>query len=138
VTLVVDASVAVKWVVKETSHDQAVDLVAGETLIAPDFVLIETANILWRKVRIGDLDKPQAADGHAFIRAAYARYVPAPQLLDRAMSLALGIDHPVYDCLYLACADGEGLSLVTADKRLVGKASAIPGMDVIFIGDSMA
>ncbi|MEE8536266.1 MAG: type II toxin-antitoxin system VapC family toxin, partial [Kiloniellales bacterium] len=44
--------------------------------------------------------------------------LPASDLTDRALAIAMMIRHPVYDCLYIACAEvGEGI-LVTADKRL--------------------
>ena len=45
------------------------------------------------------------------------------------------VDHPVYDCLYLACAESTGSVLVTADQRLAGKvAECWPSIDVRYIG----
>ena len=43
---------------------------------------------------------------------------PTASLVAHASAIALQIDHPVYDCLYLACAEAEGAPLVTADTRL--------------------
>jgi len=39
------------------------------------------------------------------------------------MALALELDHPVYDCFYLALAELERNSMVTADQRLLARLS---------------
>ena len=43
---------------------------------------------------------------------------PDRQLQAEALALACHLDHPVYDCVYLALARREAALLVTADKRL--------------------
>ena len=43
------------------------------------------------------------------------------------------MDHPVYDCLYLACAHATAPVLITADKRFAKKAAGT-GVDVWAIG----
>ena len=43
---------------------------------------------------------------------------PDRQLQAEALALACHLDHPVYDCLYLALARREAAVLVTADQRL--------------------
>ena len=48
--LVIDASVAVKWVIEEEDTTQALAL-RGRALAAPDLLIAECANILWKKVR---------------------------------------------------------------------------------------
>jgi predicted nucleic acid-binding protein len=48
---------------------------------------------------------------------------PSVPLLPRAMELARRIGHPVYDCVYLALAEREQATLVTADLQLVRKSS---------------
>jgi predicted nucleic acid-binding protein len=59
VTVVVDASVALKWVIEEPGSDAAVAL-RSESLIAPDLWLAEAANALWRRTRLGDLTPEEA------------------------------------------------------------------------------
>jgi len=55
-TLVVDASVAVKWFLPEPDAEPAVALLrAGHRLIAPDLLWIEVASVLWKVVRRGSL-----------------------------------------------------------------------------------
>ncbi len=46
-TLVIDASVALKWVIEEDDSAAAMALLLGEPLVAPDFLAIECANGLW-------------------------------------------------------------------------------------------
>jgi predicted nucleic acid-binding protein len=37
----------------------------------------------------------------------------------RALELAIALDHPVYDCLYLALAERMGVGMVSADRRFL-------------------
>jgi predicted nucleic acid-binding protein len=53
VTIVIDASVAVKWVVREPDSDAADALLDDIELIAPVLWLAEAANVLWRRACIG-------------------------------------------------------------------------------------
>ena len=51
-TLVVDASVALKWVIEEDDSDGRASAAAfGEPLTAPDFLATECANVLWARAR---------------------------------------------------------------------------------------
>ena len=62
-TLVVNASIAVKWVVEEDSTPEALVLRQKARLIAPDLLVAECANILWKKVQKGELLKAEALLG---------------------------------------------------------------------------
>ncbi len=117
--LVVDASVAVKWFVEETLREEArLRVKQGHELGSPEFILIETANIAWKKALREEIGKDQART----IVAAIPQYVPtlypSSELMDRALELALALNHPVYDCLYLSCADIADGVLITADEKL--------------------
>lgn len=119
--LVVDASVAIKWAVEEEGRDAARQLVlAGHALVAPDFLLLEVANIVWKKVRLRELDAVQAQAALAEIQLPISRLLPSAPLTQRALKLALELDHPAYDCLYLAAAELSGGAVVTADTRMLG------------------
>lgn len=55
-TLVVDASVAVKFMVREEGNDRARDLLrAPDPLIAPVWLLVEAASVFWKKVKRSEL-----------------------------------------------------------------------------------
>lgn len=47
----------------------------------------------------------------------------ARPLVPRATAIAQAIDHPVYDCLYLAAAEAHATTLVTDDRALIKKAA---------------
>lgn len=115
--LVIDASVAVKFVTVEVGSDAADALVAGtETLIAPDWLLIEAASALWNKVKRSELLEIHAKDGLASLPAYFAKLYPAVDLLKSTYRLSFQLRHPVYDCLYLALAIEESATLITADS----------------------
>jgi predicted nucleic acid-binding protein len=119
---VVDASVAIKWLLPEEDREIALrlqdDYQNGATdLIAPELLISEVGNVLWKRVRKRDLTPSVAKllfDG--LLR-------DAPILLSsdtvhrRAMTLSLEFDRPIYDCEYLALAWYHGCDLVTADER---------------------
>ncbi len=116
---VVDASVAVKWLFTEDGTVEARQLLAHRIVLhAPDFILTEAANVIWKKAR-----RREVADAQPYLHELarlgdLVSLAPAAELVIHATAIALRIDHPVYDCLYLACAEVEEAPLVTADRRL--------------------
>jgi predicted nucleic acid-binding protein len=126
VSLVVDASVALKWFLSEEPHaSQALALVQdGSTLIAPDFLITEVCNAAWRSARLGRMSQAQVDEIAASLPRFFDALVSATRLAPRAVAIAGHIDHPVYDCLYLALAEAERASLITADMQLLGKVRA--------------
>ena len=121
--LVVDASVAVKWLVREDGSDEAHALL-GTVLHAPTFLRMEVGNVLRTLARRGDLsqDDARAAFDHLLL-APVRLHEPSSALLRGALDLALGLHHPIYDCLYLALAIEIAAPLVTADERFHRAAS---------------
>lgn len=116
--LVIDASVAVKWVVDEAGSDLAVGLIAGRRLLVPDLFWVETANALAAKVRRSELTRAQARDAwHDLSQAPVLARPATPESLSPALTLAQDLGHSVYDCLYLALAVAESCRVVTADRR---------------------
>jgi len=116
---VVDASVAVKWVVSEAFSEQASHLLDGTlTLIAPELLFAEAGNALWAMCRRGDITKVDFAEAVELLKAApVAVPVSMRRLAASAARLAVDLDHPVYDCFYLALAVQEQSPVVTADRR---------------------
>jgi predicted nucleic acid-binding protein len=130
-TLVVDASVAVKWVLDEPATDRAVALRNSDgDLIAPSLVHAEIGNALWRAALRGDITAPEAVRGLNAAVAHYSRIILLPELADNAIELAIELRHPIYDCFYLALAQRERCALVTADRRLLSAAEAMTAVEV--------
>ena len=83
---VVDASVAVKWVLPEPDSDRAVAL-RDKVLHAPDLALAECGNALWVRVHRGVLSKAEAEICFAELSLAPVRWTPTEQLAAEAMAL---------------------------------------------------
>ena len=136
--LVVDASVATKWFVRENLHEQALLLLSdhADDLQAPDFILTEVTNIAWKKALRNEISQEQARVIPTELRGYILSFHPSADLVDGALDIALSLHHPVYDCLYIACAEAIGGVLITADKKLH---KAIEGTDferlVRYLGD---
>ena len=115
---VVDASVAVKWLIEEPDSDAAQELAAsGEDLHAPRLMASEVANALWRKARLGQIERADAGAALAWAPDMPVRWSDDETVIADAVRLALALDHPVYDCVYLALAHRIGAVLLTADLR---------------------
>ena len=124
--LVIDTSVAIKWFVEEAGSELARFLAYSNIgRVAPDLVIAETANVLQRKVRAGELTDEQATAALKNLAYFFDRLVPSADLVNDAFSLSRLLDHSVYDCMYLALAlTDEGAQLVTSDMKFMGKANA--------------
>lgn len=119
-TWVVDASVAVKWVIPEVLSDRADRLRATEDdLLAPDLLLVEVANTLWKKTAAREISAGEADGALSLLRESGVDFRATAPLLSRAMEMARRLGHPVYDCVYLALAEAEQALFVTADRRLL-------------------
>ncbi len=123
--LVIDTSVAVKWVVPEnggnieTETDIALDLLS-RGLIAPDCMAAEFANALFKKVQRGEIVDRQAKEA-VDILPDLVNFLPTPALIAPALDLALSIGHPIHDCIFLVTAMQHGYPLITADRKFVEK-----------------
>jgi predicted nucleic acid-binding protein len=120
---VVDASVAVKWYFPESGRvparrllHEAID--GRRELLAPDLIVVEFANVLWKKVQRKECDPLQAEQIFEAFGTDAPRLVASEPLASRALELALRLGEVVYDCVYLATAIEREASLVTADARL--------------------
>ena len=141
--VVVDASVAFKWLVEEENSDKATALTRlwddeGTQLAAPALMPFEVANALHRRVVRGDLGVEVAADLMQDLMSLGGVLHETPSLHRRALELASQLKQgSVYDAHYLALAESLGCELWTADERFYRAAS--PGVqDVRWIGEFVA
>ena len=127
-SLIVDASVALKWYLAEEPDAAAAQAILqmSEPLTAPDIVVAETCNAAWRGVQVGRMQPRQALDIARSLPALFDILASSAALAERAVSIAVTLDHPVYDCLYLALAETTQTCLVTADGRLLTRVNGTP------------
>lgn len=126
-SVVIDASVAIKWVVDEADSDAAVTVLESRSLLSPDLLIAECANILWKKVRRRELTADEAIVAARTLQQADIDILPTRHLMDVATRLAIDLNHAAYDCIYLALAMEHGCPLVTADDRLRRKLAQFAG-----------
>lgn len=124
---VVDASVVVKWFVPEIHSDAARRLLSlPHTYLAPDLVFAETANVIWKKIRRGELTAEQGRQLVDDIGLIAVETVSCRSLAADAHELARTTGRTVYDAMYLALAARLETRMITADERLAAALTAWP------------
>ncbi|QND54982.1 type II toxin-antitoxin system VapC family toxin (plasmid) [Phyllobacterium sp. 628] len=118
-TLIIDASIAIKWVVEEDGTDQALKLRGRYRFAAPELLVAECANILWKKVQRNELVADEANLGARLLQRADIELIGMRGLMEQATMLAILLGHPAYDCIYIALAQHQKCRFVTADERLL-------------------
>jgi predicted nucleic acid-binding protein len=121
---VLDASVAVKWVLPEADSAKAIALrddyrKGFHELIAPDIFKVEAAHALTRAERRRILQQGQAIYRMVLLMQSRPRLSPFSSLLPRAMEISSQQQIGVYDCLYVALAERERCKVVNADHRVL-------------------
>ena len=118
-TVVIDASVAVKWVITEDGTEQALRLRERYRFVAPELLSAECANILWKKVQRGQATEVLATAGIDILLSSEIELFSMKHLAKSALTLSFQLRHPAYDCFYLSLAQEQNLRFITADARLL-------------------
>jgi predicted nucleic acid-binding protein len=126
---VVDASVAAKWFAPEPDSPLALGILDHE-LLAPDLLFAEVANILWKKRRRGEVADDVPEIGARLLGSLTLQVTPCASLMADAAALAMRLDHPAYDCFYLALARRHAAPMITADQRLVSRCQQPDAFDL--------
>lgn len=116
---VVDASVAIKWFIPEI-HSAAAERLLSDSraiFLAPDLILPEFANVLWKKERRNEITQNEALEILAGLETLGLDVHPSQGLVGSAFEIASRLDRSVYDCLYLALAVAQDCPFVTADRK---------------------
>lgn len=117
---IVDASVAVKWLVPESLSDVAASVLEGPwRLCAPDLLFAEVGNVLWKKTRRCELTRAESAEALDTLLKVPFEIFPLAPLVPPAFELAASTGSTVYDCTYLVLAASLRAQLVTADRRFL-------------------
>jgi predicted nucleic acid-binding protein len=133
--LVIDASVAIKWILDEKGSEEARIFLPGpaqdethEGLLAPALLLIETHYAIAKRYLRGEATLAQLSAAVPLLAAVFGVLAPLDQgLAEAAASISFGATRStkgavvqpfgVYDCVYLALAMREKATLVTADVK---------------------
>jgi predicted nucleic acid-binding protein len=133
--IVLDASVAAKWYIREINSELAQRLLDGDfSFLVPDIFLAEVATAVRKQHR--EHGQLNAADVRAAINDFLTlgiQPISSAILLPRAIEASLILDHPVYDCLYLSLAERSQKIAVTADKRLCEKVEGSEWADRVLL-----
>lgn len=126
-TLVVDASVALKWFLAEDEVPRAARLLRrAERLAAPELLLLECANVLTLKIRTGELDGAALAEAFRLLAGGAIDLVPDRDLALDAAAIAKATGATVYDACYIALAERSDAVMATADAKLRRRIAATP------------
>lgn len=129
--LVVDASVMAALYLEEAGTAPAKEALmrayaSNLDLHAPDLLLVETANVMWKRVRRGELDHESAVTAINDLSSLEDLHLHSigGRLVRRALNVALSHELTAYDALYVALAAdlGDGV-LLSIDRRLVSRAA---------------
>ena len=139
--IVVDASVAAKWLLTDEEHAAKAGLLRDHlyqgqvALAAPNFILLEVASAISVASR-GQQPRLRQDEGREAIERFFALglelFADGPLILP-ALALSERYGCSVYDALYLALAQQLSLQLVTADRRFYRRVRQLP--DVLWIGN---
>jgi len=116
---VVDASVAAKWYFPEPLSERADLLLERRTeILAPDILLVEIAQLAWKRARRGEISEAVADRIVAELRKVPFELKPTAELVTAALPFALHRGFTLTDAFYIALAVQSGCPVVTADRRL--------------------
>jgi predicted nucleic acid-binding protein len=134
---IIDASVVIKWFLPEPEAEAARRLRREDLdCSAPDLLLLEVPNALWKHVVRGNLDPATAQEAVDALSVVPIRVQSADSLFTEAFRLAMATRRSVYDCTYLAMAIQENCQLVTADRRFYDALKGGPfAPRLLWVGD---
>ena len=121
---VVDASVAVKWYLRDELDIEAADRVLDDfregraALVAPNQIRYEVPSAIRNAIRTG---RQTPSRGRLAVVGFLALRIPTvddDSLIEAAYDLALRFGCSLYDGLYLALAECIGCPLIYADQHL--------------------
>lgn len=114
---IVDTSVAIKRFVAEPGSDRAT-AVFSRAVGAPNLILFEFGNAMWKKVRRREIEPAQATGSLEVLRSMLI-LLPDDVMAESALKLGLEFDHPIYDLIFLLMAAELQVPLITADTKLL-------------------
>jgi predicted nucleic acid-binding protein len=121
--IVVDSSVAAKWILTEPDSPEAEELfnktrASGDRLFVLDLVSCEVANAVWKQQRQRHISVDEAEYLLNEFMKLPLEIELAARVLMGGLEIAIKYDRPIYDALFVALTRDKGLRGVTADVPL--------------------
>lgn len=129
--IVVDASLAVKWLVPESDSEAAIAIARDhDDIHGPDILLTEVISAIVRRCneRIllrGEAERTIGTWTNGWSGSQIVAHRLDGERARQAAALALELGHPLADCIYLALAIELDCELVTCDAKFAAKARTI-------------
>ena len=125
-TYVIDTNVLVKRVVPEADSGVAIGILELHTrgvinLIAPDYILTECANVIWKNTRRRGISHADLSCSLRVLQNLNITLTPQSELLEDALLFAAATGIAVYDALFCVLARRADAELITADLPLVNR-----------------
>jgi len=126
--VVVDSSVAIKWLVPQINSPQALNiaeksLTGSLKLLAPDLIYPEIGNILWKLSRFGNLSQTECCEALALFQSIKLEITKSELILTEAYQFAFTHQRTEYDSLYIVLSQYHHCPFVTDDMKLVNALS---------------
>jgi predicted nucleic acid-binding protein len=135
-SVVFDGCIAIKWFFDEDMSAEALN--AGqrfEQTIAPALILPEVANAVWKRMARSEVSENRAKEICETVPLLFRSLVSLQDLHERSSEIMIYLNHPIYDCVYLALAEREKLPLITVDRRLIEAGRGLATVKVIHLQD---
>jgi predicted nucleic acid-binding protein len=116
--IVIDASILVKFVLKEEGWNKIADFLKAGT-ISVDLVIKETVNATWKRVMRKEISLEEAKSMFEAMKEILNKAVIIENemdYIDEAFEISIRRNITVYDSLYIALAKKKKLELLTADE----------------------
>ncbi|MEO6629963.1 MAG: type II toxin-antitoxin system VapC family toxin [Aquihabitans sp.] len=114
--IVLDASAVIELVLSSANGQAVARRIDGESLHAPQLLLVEAVQVLRRLTQAGLIAAGRAAEAVADLQALDVEHYDHTSLLDRVWGLRHNLT--AYDAVYVALAEALDAPLLTFDERL--------------------
>ncbi|MDX1638957.1 MAG: type II toxin-antitoxin system VapC family toxin [Balneolaceae bacterium] len=118
--LVVDASVAIKWLFREKGSEEAEQIIKRISLFyVPLIFPVEMDSVITKKVRRKELQIDESCEKRKQVRKLPFKIEWDENVSQLAFEVAISLPVTYYDATYLATAIEKYAMFVTADRKLV-------------------
>jgi predicted nucleic acid-binding protein len=132
--IVIDASILVKFILKEEGWNKIADFLKAGT-ISVDLVIKETVNAIWKRVMRKKISLEETKSMFEAMKEILNKAVIIENemdYIDEAFEISIRQNITVYASLYIALAKKKKLELLTADE-MQAQAATLEGVRAIVL-----